>query len=859
MCVLIILLALTAVSAAAKDYDVESLDNGMRIVLREDHSAPLVAVVICIKAGSAYEDLMTSGSAHFLEHLLFNGTLTRSREQIKQEFESRGGYFNAFTRKDFTAYEIVMPTQYAATGIALQADMLLNSILPEDELKKERQVVIEEIKKDKDSPYYLADQLFAGAFYRETPYAKPIIGYENTIRRMKRSELFSYYERFYHPSNMTAIVVGDFQREEIMRALRESYGPSLARSFETPCRYSELEIMETSKVSHYGPTRSPFVSVGFPAPSFDSPEGPAFELLSHVLVGASNSRLDEALTAGRPPLAAFVMGDYELLTCTTGFTVTFMPLMEHQVDACVDAINAEVLRLAEEPLTQDELARAVFDIKARRMFDEERFLHEARDIAYWEAIASVEKRGQFLEKLSSVTPQAIQQACRTFLIEKNQLVSVLLPRTAFEQAEVERPASHIQKRILENGLRVIAKEIPEAPVSAIHLLVGSRSAIEPEGKEGVGNFVSMMLEAGCTDLSATQIADSLAAMGAELKLTDNPNLPFDDYYDSPDYSYARMEVMSENLERALQLLAQMVSEPTFPDDEVEKTRAQILKLIAKREDSTYRVARGLFFQQLFPNDPYAHEVLGDATSIEGITRDDLKFFHATAYSPANVVVCLVSDKPVDRVLNLAESAFSNLPVAAPLPVTHSSFVKASSPRVTKKQLQKEQAYIYIGFGLPGIASDDTPALEILTSIVSSRLKQELREKQGLAYRVGASVDFHKDVGWFVASIGTRPENIDAAVQGILDELERIRLELPSETELETEKNSYWGHLLRYHQRKINQAYYLCLYEYLGVGFEYDAAHLELLRGVTVEDINRVARRYIDTNGYVLAMSGPVDD
>jgi len=846
--------------ASAKDYQVSSLDNGMRIVLREDHSAPLVAVVVCVKAGAAYENILTSGSAHFLEHLLFDGTLTRSREDIQHEFESRGGYFNAFTRKEFTAFEIVMPSEYVRSGIAVQADMLLNSIISDEELSKERQVVIEEMKKDKDNPYSYAQQLFAGAFYRSTPYERPVIGFENTIRRMKRSELYDYYQRYYHPSNMTAIVIGDFDSTEVTQWLEESYGSFLARPFPEPCEPEELSFERTTKVIHYAETRTPFVTIGFPAPTLDDSLAPAFEILTYLLSSRNNSLLDQALTEGRPPLAAFVTGEYDLFRCTAGYTVTLMPLMESQIDACVDAVTREIDKLAREPLKKEELDRALFDYKAQELFTEEKFLHEARDIAYWEAVASVGERQTFKKNLGKVTPDKVMEACRIFLAEKNHLVSVLLPgRKPIARTETEQPQAEIRMRTLQNGLRLIVKETPRTGISAVNIIVGSRSALEPPDKQGIGNFVSMMLESGTKDLSAGEIAESLAAMGAKLKLVDNPDLPFDDYYESQDYSYVRMEVLSENLPRALFFLSNLVFEPAFPGGEMEKARARILKLISKREDSTYRTARDLFFDTLFPQDPYSRRILGEETSVKSITREDLEDYHSRTYAPGNLVVCVVTDRPVEEILECSEKVFSKFPAVELPRIKPSSYIRPSSPRVARKQLQKEQVYIYLGFGLPGIASEDVPALEIMAAIVSTRLKQQLREKQGLAYRVGAALDFHRDVGWFVASIGTRPENTKTAVKGILDQLERIRLELPSEDELEVEKNSYWGHLLRYHQRKINQAYYLSLYEYLGVGYQYDLTHLDALRNVTPADVKRVAERYVTTEGYVLAMSGPLEE
>ncbi len=181
-------------------------ENGLRLIMKEDHSTNLVASVVCVRGGSSRETIRTSGLAHLLEHMLFDGTKTRTRREIKDAFARLGGYANAFTRKDFTAYEILMPSQAVYDGMAVQADILFNSTLPEKELQKEREVVIEEIHQE----HFSFSPLFDRIFYRDTPLARPIIGSEKIIKTIHRGDLLDYYHRFYVPNNMSVIVIGDF-------------------------------------------------------------------------------------------------------------------------------------------------------------------------------------------------------------------------------------------------------------------------------------------------------------------------------------------------------------------------------------------------------------------------------------------------------------------------------------------------------------------------------------------------------------------------------------------------------------------------------------------------------------------------
>ena len=216
---LFLLGVLTQFAMALGKPEVTRLRNGMQVVLQADKSAPLVTCVVGVKVGSAYEGETTNGLTHFLEHLLFDGTEKFSREALKAEYDSHGIYFNAFTREDYTAYEIVAPRDFIGVGIRAQAQQLLHSTFPDIEFPKERKVVIEEIKKDEDNPSSQASDLFNKAFYKGTPYGRPVIGYDTLISSVPRDSVLRFYRDHYVPSNMVAAVVGDFERKAILAEL----------------------------------------------------------------------------------------------------------------------------------------------------------------------------------------------------------------------------------------------------------------------------------------------------------------------------------------------------------------------------------------------------------------------------------------------------------------------------------------------------------------------------------------------------------------------------------------------------------------------------------------------------------------
>ena len=192
------------------------LDNGMEVILVENHAGPMITAFTIVKTGSRNEDAATNGSAHFLEHLLFNGTNTRSQKELYDEMDYYGGYNNASTGHDYTDFMILMPKEYIEQGMDIQADMLFNSTLPPEKFEKERGIVIEEIGKNADHPTHQVHNHFIRTLFSGTPYERPVLGTVSTISHLKRDDVQAYYRTWYVPNNMTLMVVGDFTTPEMV-------------------------------------------------------------------------------------------------------------------------------------------------------------------------------------------------------------------------------------------------------------------------------------------------------------------------------------------------------------------------------------------------------------------------------------------------------------------------------------------------------------------------------------------------------------------------------------------------------------------------------------------------------------------
>jgi zinc protease len=433
------------------------------------------------------------------------------------------------------------------------------------------------------------------------------------------------------------------------------------------------------------------------------------------------------------------------------------------------------------------------------------------------------------------------------------LSTVLLLLSSIECGSVA--SSDVVREQLPNGLTVIVKSNPDSKVLGIDILGKNRSAMEPEGKTGIADFTNRMLLKGTKARSAEMISVDLASIGAEMTVTDNPFIPYDDVYTTHSYTFIKFQTIDEFADKGIELLSDLVINSIFPEEEIAQTKQEMMGIIGRSKGSTSETCRSLFYSTLFKDHPYGKPIMGDAMSIGSITRDDLVAFHQKFYSPNNMILAVVSNLPADQMMDKIKTAFGTMPrFDFPEPQIPPP-ARLTAPVKEEKQMEKEQVYIYLGGALPGIESPDVYALDLMNSVLSSRLGLNLREQKGLAYSVGSSVNFDRGFGWFIAAMGTRPMNYQVAVDGILDEMKNIKAENVTEAELEKAKNGIWGNMLMYRLSRINQAFYMCVNEFKGVGYDYDDKYIENLRKVNIDQVRQAAEKYLNTDNYVLAVVG----
>ena len=411
------------------------------------------------------------------------------------------------------------------------------------------------------------------------------------------------------------------------------------------------------------------------------------------------------------------------------------------------------------------------------------------------------------------------------------------------------------REVLSNGLTIIIKHNPDSRIFALNILGKNRAVWDKSHQSGITDLVNRMLVKGTEEKNAEEIQAALDDIGAKLKTNDSPYIPYDDRYTWRAYSFIRFETIDEYAEDGLEILYEIIAKPSFDEAELEKIKSKVMGIFGMESGSTYKVCRDLYYSKLFENHPLSEKVLGDRRSLSGITSDDLTEYHKKYYTGGNLIISVVSNIEPETVMKWIKKRFGKLPSYNTKNIIMPDAIKAEGIIEISQPMEKEQVYIYLGNIVPGLTSDRAPAIKLAVEILSTRLKLNLREKQGLAYSVGAGVRFLENFGWFTCVMGTGHENFNIARDGILAEINKLKNEPIEQAELDKARNSLWGSMLMRNMSCINQAYNMAYFEFVNVGFDYDSDYKERLDKITVEDVQKAAGQFLDTDNYIQAYVG----
>ena len=409
------------------------LENGLKVLVKEDHRSPIAVSQVWYKVGSSYEPGGITGISHMLEHMMFKGTDAHPAGEFSRIISENGGEENAFTGNDYTAYFQTMEASRLAVSFELEADRMRNLHLQGDELKKELQVVTEERRmRTDDNPQAKMQEHFAALAYTNSPYRNPVIGWPSDIENYQVQDLQNWYQRWYAPNNATLVVVGDVQPEAVFELAEKYFGALLPSQVETPKPQIEVEQLGVRKITVKVPAKLPYLVMGYKVPTLKTAklqwEAYALEVLAGVLDGGESARLPSILVRGKQ-IAVSVGAGYSLSSRLSDlFTLEATPAEGKTVWTLESALKDEIAKLQINLIDPEELQRIKAQVLAKAVYERDSGFYQAMQIGMLETVGlSWKVAEEYVDNINQVSAEQVRAVARKYLVEDKLSVAYLEP------------------------------------------------------------------------------------------------------------------------------------------------------------------------------------------------------------------------------------------------------------------------------------------------------------------------------------------------------------------------------------------------------------------------------------------------
>lgn len=894
---ILLLLAIAASGSAAQDSGIREtvLPNGLMVLTKEVHAAPVFNLTVWYRLGSRNENIGETGMTHLLEHMLFKGSKHFKKGEATRLIRSRGGVDNGSTWLDFTNYYELMSSEHLELALKIEADRMSNALIAPEEFKSEMVVVRSELEGRENDPGDLLRKEFNAVAYRQHPYRWPVIGWREDVEGVTRDEVYRYYKDHYGPNNAVLVLVGDFETEKALGLIRKHFGGIKPVKSPKPVRTVEPPQRGEKRVELRGKGAAHRVMIGYHAVSASDPDSYPLSVADQILSGGRSSRLYQALV--EQGLAVSAWSSITPTRDPSLFTIGAVGQKDVTADRLEAALLAEVEKLKTEPISDEELQRAKNQIEAYFTFNKDSVSDQAEQIGFFEIVSTWKLMDEYVPNVRAVTKEDVQRVAHKYFTDLNRTVAKFIPSEPgpegslgqgsgpahyrpvsglgascqssvdggrFEIRESARSTLNAQastqvprpfRTVLPNGLVLIIHENHSNTTIAISGSVNAGSYFDPPGKEGTAQMTADMLERGTLKRSSLDIAKELDFVGASSSV--NPGV------ESVRFSG---QALTKDFGLAMDILSDMLRNPTFPSDQLEKLRSEAVSRLQQERESPDDMAQRAFGNKLYPSGhPYHTLTIDDAIkAIQSISRDDLVAFHSKRYSPNGTILVVVGDVTPESALAAVQKHFGDWPIAENLEqvIIPDVPLPEKAERIIVNMPDKAEAAIL--FGHPsGITrkSPDYYAYVLMNQVLggggalASRLGKKIRDDMGLAYDVFSAFGATLGQGAWYTSIGCNPVNVDKAVAALQDELRRYASEGPTKEEFEEAKRFVIGYFPIGLETNAGIARVLLNAEFYGLGMDYIQKYPAIYRAVTLDQAKQMAQKYLHPDRGLLVVAG----
>lgn len=867
------------------------LDNGLTVLTKEVHTAPVATVQVWYKVGSRQEAPGVNGIAHQLEHMLFRGTTERPI-QFGRLFSALGSASNAFTSYDNTVYFGTVQREKLNALLILEADRMQGSIIDASQLETEKRVVISELQGYENSPGYRLSRAIMRVAFPTQAYGLPVGGTKADVQNFTQAKTLDYYRQHYSPDNATLVVVGDFQTDAVLKAINDSFGKvpkntqSAAESNNKP-QTTDIPKPTGNKtpivLREAGSAR--FMQAVYPLPAVNHPDVPALDVMDYILTGGRNSRLyqalvDSGLASGMSGGAAnLIEAGWYQLSATAAPGKTLEPIEQ--------VLTVELAKLSEKGVTEEELNRAKTQLTANVILANRDITSQAMRLGSDQsATGDYRYTERYLAAVKTVSAADVQRVAKTYLTPANRTVGYFEPTTLTGQAgatdsggtqttekfnagspvdpaEVakylpplqspgqSRSQSLPEEFSLANGLRVLLLQDASSPTVTLSGNLRAGTEFDSAPKAGLASLTAENLMNGTKSRDALGLAKALEEKGASLGFSANREGVSVEGY-----------ALATDLPVLLQTFADVVQNATFPANKFELTRQQSLTGLKLELDSPAQLGRRTFQQTVYPENHPFH-AFPTADSLKGITREDLLSFYQQHYRPDTTILAMVGNFEPAKVRSLLSSQLAGWTAQGQAPVANYPEVQLPQKVVQLNPVipGKAQAITYLGYR--GINRQDPRfyAALVLNQIVggdtlSSRLGTEIRDRLGLTYGIYSYFQAGRQPGPFLIQMQTSPEDAQKAISSTISLLKQIQDQGVTSNEVAAAKRSIKSEYPVGLANPDELAQTILRNEVFGLEEGEIREFVSKIESVTLEQVNQAAKELLHPNNLVVVTAGP---
>ncbi len=838
--------------AQATETTKTTLDNGLVVLTYEMPNSPTVALYALVNAGSATEGkFMGSGLSHFMEHMLFKGTPKRPAGRIAKEVRALGGIINATTGLDYTTYYIEVPREKFSEALDILSDMLMNASFDPKELEHEREVVYGEMRLHNDNPERKLSELVLKTVYTQHPYRHPVIGYEELLRRVSREDFLDYYHQFYIPNNIVFSVAGGVESQTALEQVTKAFAEVKPKPYVIRNLPPEPEQISTRRAEEFYPTELTRMSMGYQSVPLLHEDLYALDVLSMILGDGRSSRVFQDLYEKKRLVRSITASNFTPVD--KGVFEIESLLEEQNIDAVIKGVKEQIELIKLKGVTKIELDRATRKVLSRDLFDRQ----SAGEVAYQMAVdcaitGDPDFSKKYIENIKRLTSADLQRVAAKYLIDNRLTISILKPqKTQSLKAQTAKiPLAETEKIVLDNGLRILLREDHTFPTVSINLLLQGGTGQEDPALNGIAQLASGLWGAETKTKPGPQFSMILESMGGHLGGFSGRN------------SFGlRGAFLTEDLQKGLDLLVELVKTPGFSAEEFTKAKESTLTDIRGFNDDIFSVTGKALRETVFQKHPFRLEPIGTIETVSKITHQDVINFCNRFTAPNNMVLSIFGDFKKEELLPILKNKFSDL---SKKEIVLPQIVEPplDGPREKIIHLNKEQAMVMLGFQGPSMFDAKRGAIEVLTSVLGSslsgRMFTRIRDELGKAYTLGAGYTPGIETGFVYFYVNTTDANVDKVKEVLLEQIKDIQQNLVPEPELTQTKIYLKGTFKMSLDTPGAVNFTSSLDELYGLGFDYYKSYDERIDAVTAEDIKAAALSYLNLSSVAVVITRPVE-